>query len=219
MFSFEMAQRLKQHVRAGIVAAACALFAETGYEQTTMAAVASRAGTSIGNVYKYFAGKEQLFDAVVPAEFARALKRMTRQRIGALGTARDVRELAPDARYHVLAGELLDYSLLHRERVVILLGRPEGTPFASFAEDFASRLVAWALAYARHAWPRVEPSAGMRFALGRIYRSYLASLAQALQTFRSDDRAREAVGHLTAHHLGGLKHLFEMSDTVRAGAT
>jgi AcrR family transcriptional regulator len=214
-----MAQRPKPRVRDGIVAGAGALFAEIGYEATTMAAVASRAGTSIGNVYKYFESKEQLFDAVVPAEFARTLKRMTRQRVEALGAARDVRELAPDARYHVLAGELLDHCLLHRERVVILLGRPEGTPFASFADDFAKRLVTWALAYARHAWPRVAPSPGMRFALGRIYRSYLASLAQALQTFGSDARTREAIAHLTAHHQGGLKHLFESSDKAQGDAT
>jgi AcrR family transcriptional regulator len=214
-----MAQRLKRYVREAIVAGAGALFAEVGYEATTMAAVASRAGTSIGNVYKYFESKEQLFDAVVPAEFARALKRMTRQRIEALGASRDVRELAPDARYHVLAGELLDYCLLHRERVVILLGRPEGTPFASFASDFASRLVAWALAYARQAWPRVEPSPGMRFALARIYRGYLASLAQALQTFRTDERRREAIAHLTAHHQGGLKHLFETANKAQGEAT
>ncbi len=209
-----MAQRLKPRVREEIVAGAGALFAETGYEATTMAAVASRAGTSIGNVYKYFASKEQLFDAVVPSDFVRALKRMTRRRIEALGAARDVRELAPDAHYHVLAGDLLDYSLLHKERVVILLGRPEGTPFASFAADFANRLVAWALAYARQAWPRVQPSQGMRFALARIYRGYLASLAEALQTFPTDERRREAIAHLTAHHQGGLKHLFETADTL-----
>ena len=210
-----MAQRPKDHVRAGIVVAAASLFAEVGFETTTIAAVAERAGSSIGNVYRYFQSKDQLFAAVLPAEFARDLRRRTRERIEALGTAQDVRILGPDTRYHILASDLLDHCIANRERVVILLGRAEGTPFAPFAGDFAKKLVAWALAYARHAWPAVRPSSAMRFALRQIYANFLRSLAQTFATFRDPDTIREGVSHLTAHHQGGLKHLFETA----AGAT
>ena len=183
-----------------------------------MAAVAERAGSSIGNVYRYFRRKEELFAAVLPPEFARDLRRRTRARVEALGAAQDVRLLAPDARYHVLASELLDHCIANRERVVILLGRAEGTPFASFADDFAKRLVDWALAYARHAWPAVRPSAGMRFALRQIYATFLRSLAQTFQTFRAPEAIREGVAHLTAHHQGGLKHLFETAAAAAEAA-
>lgn len=204
-----MAQRPKEHVRSAIVSAAASLFAEVGYEATTMAAVAERAGSSIGNVYRYFANKEELFAAVLPEEFAVELRRMTRRRIQAFGKARDVRSLPPSSEYHVLAGELLEHCIANRERVVILLGRARGTPFESFADDFAKRLVAWALDYARAAWPEVAHTPALRFALGQIYSGFLASLAQAFSTFREPERIREAVEHLTAHHQGGLKHLFE----------
>jgi len=211
-----MAQYPKEEVRAEIVAASASLFAEAGFAATTMAAVAERAGTSIGNVYRYFEGKDRLFAEVLPDEFAAKVRRMTRARIAALGTARDVRLLAPDARYHILAGELLEYCLAHRERIVILLGRAEGTPFASFAGDFTKKLVEWALEYARHAWPAVEHTKAMRFALTQIYTRYLTSLAETFATFRDEEAIRDAVAHLTAHHQGGLKHLFE---TAASAAT
>jgi AcrR family transcriptional regulator len=204
-----MAQRPKEHVRAGIVAAAASLFAEVGYQGATMADVAVRAGSSIGNVYRYFDGKEQLLDAIVPDAFAREVRRMTRARIEALGDARDIDRLAPDARYHVLAGELLDLCIAHRERVVILLARAEGTRYASFASDFTRQLVRLALAYARRAWPTVHPSPALRFSLRRIYEGYLASIAEAFAMFRAEGPIREAVSHLTAHHQGGLRRLFE----------
>src|SRR5262245_7245785 len=130
-----MAQTQKAHVRDAILAAAASSFAEGGFEATTMAAVADRAGSSIGNVYKYFANKDELFVAVLPEEFAAELKRMTRARIKAVGDVRDIRTLPPESRYHVLADELLDHCLANKERVIILLRRAEGTPFASFADD------------------------------------------------------------------------------------
>jgi len=43
-----------------IVDAAMSLFAERGYEQTTMRAVAESAGVSVGNAYYYFPSKEAL---------------------------------------------------------------------------------------------------------------------------------------------------------------
>lgn len=46
--------------RSAIIDAALSLFLEHGYEQTTMRAIAERAGVSIGNAYYYFASKEHL---------------------------------------------------------------------------------------------------------------------------------------------------------------
>jgi AcrR family transcriptional regulator len=211
-----MAQRPKEHVRAGMVAAAASLFAEAGFEATTMADVAERAGTSVGNVYKYFAGKEELFREVVPDEFVVTLRRMTKLRVKAFGRARNLSEIAPDARYHVLSGELLEYCLAHRERVIIVLGRGRGTPYASFADQFAKSLVRWALAYVKHAWPEIRPSPSLRFALSQIYANFIAAVTAALATSADTERVREMVFHLTAHHQGGLLRLFETA--MQAGA-
>jgi AcrR family transcriptional regulator len=46
--------------RAAIVEAALRLFRETGYEATTMRAIAREAGVSTGNAYYYFSSKEEL---------------------------------------------------------------------------------------------------------------------------------------------------------------
>jgi AcrR family transcriptional regulator len=46
--------------RAAIIEAALRLFRETGYEATTMRAIAREAGASTGNAYYYFGSKEDL---------------------------------------------------------------------------------------------------------------------------------------------------------------
>jgi AcrR family transcriptional regulator len=193
-----MTQVPKPHVREAFVAAAAETFADLGYEATTMADVAARARSSVGNLYKYFGGKQQLFDAAVPAELVLELSRRTHARIRALGTAKDVRELAADAQYHALAGELLDYCLAHRAAVVIVLARAAGTQFASFTHDFVEKLVQWALDYARKPYPALKVSAELRFVLRHAYASFIAAVAEALRQFPDEAEARVVIGLLTS---------------------
>ena len=49
-----------EQTRAAIVEAALRLFRETGYEATTMRAIAREAGVSTGNAYYYFDSKDEL---------------------------------------------------------------------------------------------------------------------------------------------------------------
>ena len=55
--------RKSDETRARIVDAALALFLERGYQETTMRAIADRAGVAVGNAYYYFASKEHLIQA------------------------------------------------------------------------------------------------------------------------------------------------------------
>lgn len=52
-----------EQTRALILETALELFRERGYEETTMRAVAERAGVALGSAYYYFRGKEQLIQA------------------------------------------------------------------------------------------------------------------------------------------------------------
>lgn len=58
---------------AELLDAGAALFAENGYETTTMTQIAKRAGASIGSLYQFFPSKEVLAEAL----FARYVKRVT----------------------------------------------------------------------------------------------------------------------------------------------
>ena len=57
----EMVQRPKPEIREAILKAAAEVFAEGGFEHAALGDIVERAGTSIGNLYKYFASKDELF--------------------------------------------------------------------------------------------------------------------------------------------------------------
>jgi AcrR family transcriptional regulator len=52
-----------EQTRAVIIETALELFRERGYEETTMRAIAERAGVALGNAYYYFRSKEHLIQA------------------------------------------------------------------------------------------------------------------------------------------------------------
>lgn len=68
---------LKEEMRQRIVEAARDEFFQSGYARASMRAIAQQAGMTVGNIYLYFPGKEQLFDAIV-GETVRQIQEITR---------------------------------------------------------------------------------------------------------------------------------------------
>ncbi len=65
-------QRVAQEKRALIVAAATALFLESGYDRTSLARIAERSGVSRATLFKQFPSKAALFDAIVTEAWSSA---------------------------------------------------------------------------------------------------------------------------------------------------
>jgi AcrR family transcriptional regulator len=204
-----VAQRPKAHVRAAILESAVEQFAEVGFARATLATIARRARTSIGNLYKYFADKDALFAAAIPPVLVAKLKKLFRARMRAVGTERDVGRLAAGHPYRVAADALLEFSFLHRQEVLFLFGSAAGTRFASFREELERELVRLALVYGRRAHPAFDASPVRRRTLARIYHAYLSALVAVLREESSERSAIEASGELVRYHLGGLRAFFE----------
>lgn len=188
-----MAQVLKQAVRARIEDAALSCFAADGYEGTTMAAIATAAGTATANVYRYFASKQELFATVVPQQLREAHDRLLDARIEALGTA-------PAAA--AAAGELLDFWIAHRLAVVVLLGRAEGTTFADYPAAFVQRLV-------RHTERLLdgEPSAAQREVLELVFDNTRRAIARILFSGKDSEQIRALVTVFWSYQVPGLDGL------------
>lgn len=206
-----MAQVLKDHVRQRIVAAALDDFAARGFTGASVADIATAAGTSTGNVYRYFATKDALFAAAVPAPVAEGMLVLVRQRIDAVDGVRDVRSLPTSSPWHAASEKLLAYTIEHRAEAVVLLspGRAAGTAHHAFRERMVDELCRLALGWARSVRPAWSPAAADRFVLERIYRAFVSTLADILQAYRTEAAIRRAVARFTSYHLAGLQAFVE----------
>jgi AcrR family transcriptional regulator len=105
-------ERGKQRV-AALIDAGAELFAEKGYEATTMTEIASRAGAAIGSLYQFFPSKEALAEALFNRFAERAAAAFAR-----------VEELAAGCSASELADLFIDYKLRQgadRDAAAILL--------------------------------------------------------------------------------------------------
>jgi len=123
-----MAQRKKEELERSILAAGARVFARDGFNKARLTDIATEAGTVVGNLYRYFPGKEALFCAVVPRSLAARLLLLLRER------ARELRGFADwsraDASGSAKARELLEFWTAYRLETVILLGGAAGSPLA-----------------------------------------------------------------------------------------
>lgn len=190
-----MPQVLKPELRARIVEAALTEIASRGYTETTMAAIAERAGMGTAGLYRYFPSKEALFEAAVPTELVRAFEALLAKRVRALG-----KTLAVD---DVTGGEMLAFWETHRLAVVVLLDRAHGTRHAGFAARFVDALVDLTLAELEGRKKRMPPEA--RFVLRHIFENTRVLIARILEA-HSDPRAlRGAIASFWTYQIAGLR--------------
>lgn len=195
-----MAQVLKPEVRARILDAALDAFAAEGYAGTSMARIAAGAGMAVANLYRYYADKPALFDAVVPAVLAAEHERLL------VASARAHAHLAGRAAPGDLhAGEaLLAFWVRHRREVVVLLTRAEGTPLAGFDRRFVDRLVEQTLSELRATHPEVVPRPETRLVLTCLFDNTRRAIAAILAERAEPSAIRAAITGFRAYQTAGL---------------
>lgn len=198
-------QVLKPELRERVLDAAEAVFAESGYAGATMAAIASRAGVSTGNLYRYFASKDALFDTLFPESFAEELLRLLRKRVRSLTLAPDL--LALDASAEADAAELLAFWVDNRRKVIVLLDRADGSPFASFRERFVDELVRPTSDALRGAAGGRRLTKVERLLLRNVFDNTVRTLVSILENLSSPDEIRAAFAGFWSYQLAGLAGL------------
>jgi len=120
-------QRLKDDTRERILAAGRAELMRRGFAAASMRAIAAAAGVSAGNLYRYFAGKEALFEAVVRPAYTRLLSLVRADARLDRRAVKDFRNVQP------VADLLLEACSAWRVEMLILTDRSAGTRYENVA--------------------------------------------------------------------------------------
>ena len=195
-----MPQTLKTDVRDRIVDAAELEFAERGYVGATMAQIAKRAGLSTGNLYRYFANKEALFEHMLGADFVEQFERLLDLRVAALART-DLASLSNEAKAADEA--MLRFWFDHRLRVVVLLDRAAGSKHEGFGEHFVARLVGLTEA-------QLEDDLGgsiseqARFMLRQIFQTSRRAVVAILERYERESDLRAAFAAFRSYQRAGI---------------
>jgi AcrR family transcriptional regulator len=197
-----MPQVLKDEVRERILLSALQVFSAHGYVGATMTAIAEGAGLGTASLYRYYASKGELFDAVVTPALAERFESLLEQRVRALAHLALSEEPRPVEDH---GEEMLRFWVENRLAVVVLLDRAEGTAYAHYGERFVEQLVSATLTQLRAARPGVRVSAAARFVLTRIFENTRRMLAAILAEYESERALREAIEAFWSYQIPGLR--------------
>ncbi len=203
-------QTKKRHVQSQIEDAALELFATRGYQATSMAQVAEAAGVAVGNLYRYFDTKAELFAAVVPEKLIVEGHRLLMTKVHAahgLGPARVGRSAAIVAEND----RLLAFLLQHRRQLLAAYRHGAGTVFADLETRTLTLIVRLVRNYAAsHRAHGIAPlSPVQKRLLPVIYTGLLRGTLDLLESKTSAQALRAALDLYLRYHFAGLAAFFK----------
>ena len=129
-------QVLKEDIRGRILKVARQQFEQKGYSKTSMREIAVLAGVGVGNIYNYFASKDELFREVVrPVLYA--LEAMLQEHHGIRGE--DIMMMRSEKYLKSCIDEYVSLINTHRELMEILLFHAQGSSLEHFRENYTDR--------------------------------------------------------------------------------
>ena len=137
-------QTKKDDIEQQIAKAAKAIFLKKGFAQTSMREIAEKAGVGLSNIYNYYAGKDELFRAIV-APLTGEFKRLLQTYHNPLQI--DITKQWMPEMTEKTAAEYNQIMLKYRDLLTLLLFKSAGSSLARFKEDFTDEATGLMLNY------------------------------------------------------------------------
>lgn len=115
-------QYLKEEVRKKIIDEALKEFSKCGYTKASIRNIVKNAGTSVGNFYKYFESKEDLYEKIIDPVYSRLMNYLDKF------SEVEVNEEAQDTFYELM-GKVVDIFEENKDEMSLLLNSSSGSKY------------------------------------------------------------------------------------------
>lgn len=129
-------QRPKEDIKKHIQITAQELFLQKGYQKASMREIAEKSGVGLGNIYNYYANKDELFRTIVSPVIA-AFEKMLQNHHGNHGE--DVMNMCSETYFRETFNEYMSLMKKFHSLLEILLFRAQGSSLEHFRIDYTER--------------------------------------------------------------------------------
>lgn len=129
-----MVQIKKQEIKTLIDNSALDVFIQKGYQNTKISDIAMKAGISVGNIYRYYKSKEEIFNSIISEDFVNQFKQTLKQKVASW-------QYNDENTNAINQDNLIDYLFENRRTFILLFNGCKGTKFEYLFEDLVDFLV------------------------------------------------------------------------------
>jgi len=191
-------QYKKDGIKEKIDVAALEVFAEKGYKGAKISDIGERAGVSVGNIYRYYNSKADIFYENIGEDFIKEAKRLLAEKIAVM----EGKDLIPEGHqeeFWLANEEVISFMLENRHKMIIVFGRSEGTVYENAKEEQVSYIIG---KVGESIAPQpVEPAAAI------VYRSLIDMVLNILSASADHAVIREHLHMVNMYHLFGITGL------------
>ena len=149
-------QTTKDYIRKLLLETAQKAFFEKGFKSVSMREISKLSGIGLSNIYNYFSCKDDIFVQIVtPA--VRTFENMLDEHHGRRGT--DIMAMCNRDYFKYMVDEYTSFIHRHRDLLLLLLFRSQGSSLENYKEEFARKSTALVKEYftlMKHKHPQLE---------------------------------------------------------------
>lgn len=135
-----MAQYKKNEIREAIEKVALDLFLKNGYKQTKIQEIAEKANVSVGNIYRYFKSKEEIFYAIITVSFVDTLNDILHKRTIIL-SKKYLGISVTNTEENWYKEDYIDFLIKNRKQLTILFFQNKGTKYENIKDELIKQLM------------------------------------------------------------------------------
>jgi AcrR family transcriptional regulator len=197
----------KEEMRARICDAALKKFAEKGFSGTKVSAIAKEAGVSVGNIYRYYMNKEDLFYTLITPAFVKKCKSLIAQKIE-MAHGHTLQDAEKDKEIAAFNADYIRFLVHYRRQIVIVMECSHGTQYEHERQEMIELMLRLVADYLQSA--QIEISERRRAILPTIYRNLLQGTLDILKMPVTDeDEIGGMLQELLRYHFLGLSRFLK----------
>jgi hypothetical protein len=200
----DMTQYKKDLVKESIDAAALTVFASKGYKGTKIADISDCAGISVGNIYKYYKSKEEIFLSVVPESFIESVKGVLFKKIVLTTNEKSLVLLESSGEFWLNNQGVIEFLVENRERILIVLKNNKGTKYENTKDELIHFLIS---SVKETSNLNLSNKGNIDFVLNIIYNSLIDITLRVLEERYGIEEVKEGLLEISTYHLFGITGL------------
>ena len=198
-----MAQYKKDQIKEIIDSAALEVFSQKGYLNTKITDISKNSGVSVGNIYRYYKGKEDIFYSVIPKDFFDLLKNKLTGKIAVWKDNHD------SSSQSLISKELVSFIIDNRKLFLIIFGGCDGTIYENAKKEIIDILTdAFISNYLSKLNINLEENIDT---IKLIYEKHFETISSAFIIADSEDKLRKMLQLINCYHVNGITSFISLN--------